>query len=103
MKNRSIQSGFTLLEVIVSLVILTIALTAIVTVGSNRAETLLELQQRNSALLVANNVLERYSIPSQALSPSIVWMYVSVMTMTLIMHKHNWWVSNGIDEKDLKY
>ena len=72
MKNSTSQSGFTLLEVIVSLVILTIALTAIVTVGSNRAETLIELQQRNSALLVANNILERYSIPSQAISPSTI-------------------------------
>lgn len=68
MKNSAIQAGFTLLEVIVSLVILTIALTAIVTIGSNRAETLLELQQRNSALLVANNILERYSALSQSIS-----------------------------------
>jgi general secretion pathway protein I len=54
------NKGFTLLEVIVSLVILTIALTAIISVGSNRAETLLELRERNWALIVANNVLEQY-------------------------------------------
>jgi len=54
------QSGFTLLEVVVSLVILTVALTAIITVGSNRAETLIELRERNRALQVANNVLEQY-------------------------------------------
>jgi len=53
-------SGFTLLEVIVSLVILTIALTAIITIGSTRAETLIELRERNRALIVANNVLEKY-------------------------------------------
>jgi len=54
------SSGFTLLEVIVSLVILTVALTAIITVGSNRAETLIELREKNRALIVANNVLQKY-------------------------------------------
>jgi len=65
--NRPFKSpkksfGFTLLEVIVSLVIVTVALTAIVTVGSNRAETLLELREKNRALIVANNVLQKYYI-----------------------------------------
>lgn len=58
-KNHK-SSGFTLLEVIVSLVILTVALTAIITVGSNRAETLIELREKNRALIVANNVLQKY-------------------------------------------
>ena len=58
MKRKTRNTGFTLLEVIVSLVILTVALTAIITVGSNRAETLIELRQQNRALMVANNVLE---------------------------------------------
>jgi len=60
MMKKANSSGFTLLEVIISLVILTIALTAIISVGSNRAETLLELRERNWALIVANNVLEKY-------------------------------------------
>ncbi len=60
-KNHK-STGFTLLEVIVSLVILTVALTAIISVGSTRAETLLELREKNRALLVANNVLEKYYI-----------------------------------------
>ncbi|MBL4772670.1 MAG: type II secretion system minor pseudopilin GspI [Alcanivoracaceae bacterium] len=60
MIQKAKKSGFTLLEVIVSLVILTIALTAIISVGSNRAETLLEIRERNWALIVANNVLEKY-------------------------------------------
>ncbi len=60
MKRKTRNTGFTLLEVIVSLVILTVALTAIITVGSNRAETLIELRQQNRALMVANNVLEHY-------------------------------------------
>ena len=62
-KNHK-SSGFTLLEVIVSLVILTVALTAIITVGSNRAETLIELREKNRALIVANNVLQKYSLES---------------------------------------
>ncbi|MCF6288807.1 MAG: type II secretion system minor pseudopilin GspI [Proteobacteria bacterium] len=60
MQRKINSKGFTLLEVIVSLVILTVALSAIITVGSTRAETLLELRERNRALLVANNILERY-------------------------------------------
>ena len=60
MKTKSKQSAFTLLEIIVSLALLTIALSAIITVGSNRAETLLELRDRNRALIVANNVLEGF-------------------------------------------
>lgn len=64
MLKRSNSKGFTLLEVIVSLVILTVALTAIITVGSTRAETLLELRERNRALLVANNILEKYYLES---------------------------------------
>jgi general secretion pathway protein I len=62
MIKRNNISGFTLLEVIVSLVILTVALTAIITVGSSRAETLIELRERNRALIVANNVLEEYTV-----------------------------------------
>ncbi|MFK8010847.1 MAG: type II secretion system minor pseudopilin GspI [Marinicellaceae bacterium] len=60
MKKKHKTNGFTLLEVIVSLVILTVALTAIITVGSNRAETLIELREKNRALMVANNVLLQY-------------------------------------------
>lgn len=52
--------GFTLLEVLVSLAVITITLSAIVTVSSNRAETLLEIRQRNQALIVADNVLEKF-------------------------------------------
>lgn len=60
MKTKNKSSGFTLLEVIISLVILTVALTAIISIGSTRAETLIELRERNRALIVANNVLEKY-------------------------------------------
>ena len=63
-KSSPHASGFTLLEVIVSLVILTVALTAIITVGSNRAETLIELREKNRALIVANNVLQKYYLES---------------------------------------
>lgn len=61
MKKINKSSGFTLLEVIVSLLILAVALSAIITVGSSRAGTLLELRERNRALIVANNVLEKYT------------------------------------------
>ncbi len=64
MKQTVKNSGFTLLEVLVSLMILTVALTAIVTIGSTRAETLIELQERNHALIVANNVLEDFYVKS---------------------------------------
>ena len=63
-KRQPHTYGFTLLEVIVSLVILTVALTAIITVGSNRAETLIELREKNRALIVANNVLQKYYLES---------------------------------------
>ncbi|MCB1604434.1 MAG: type II secretion system minor pseudopilin GspI [Xanthomonadales bacterium] len=68
MMNRKRQSGFTLMEVIVSLAILTISLSAIVTVNSNRAETLLEIRERNHAVLVANNVLEQYYLENNVAS-----------------------------------
>ncbi len=70
MKNRVKNAGFTLLEVIVSLVIVTTALTAIVSVGSNRAETLLELRERHWALIVANNVLEQYYL--EPVTPGVI-------------------------------
>ncbi len=60
MKANNKSKGFTLLEVIVSLAIITIALTAIISISSSRADTLIELRERNRALLVANNVLEKY-------------------------------------------
>lgn len=61
-KYRSM--GFTLLEVLVSLLVVSIGLTAIITVGSNRADTLLEIRERNQALIVADNVLDRYYLES---------------------------------------
>lgn len=66
------QSGFTLLEVIVSLVILTVALSAIIMVGSQRAETLIELREHNRALLVANNILEKYSDVKHPLNVGVI-------------------------------
>ena len=60
MKVKNKACGFTLIEVIVSLAIVTIALTAIISISSSRADTLIELQERNRALLVANNILEKY-------------------------------------------
>jgi general secretion pathway protein I len=71
MKNKTNNSGFTLLEVIVSLVILTVALTAIITVGSSRAETLIELRERNRALIVANNILEEYTDDSETITAGV--------------------------------
>ncbi len=61
MKSKHSNLGFTLFEVLISLLILTVALTAIITVGSRRAETLLQLREKNRALIIANNILENYS------------------------------------------
>jgi len=71
MKKIAKTAGFTLLEIIVSLVILTVALTAIIAVGSNRAETLIELRERNRALIVANNILENYTDVNEQISIGI--------------------------------
>jgi len=72
MKNRNKSSGFTLLEIMVSLLILTVALSAIITVGSSRAETLIELRKQNRALIVANNVLEKYTDVQQQISVGVI-------------------------------
>ncbi len=66
------QSGFTLLEIIVALALLTIALTAIVTVASTRAETLIQLREKNRALMVANNIMQRYTLSSQQVSVGVI-------------------------------
>ena len=57
MKNNN---GFTLLEVLVSLAILTISLTAMVSVTSQRADTLIELRDKNNALELAHSVLNDF-------------------------------------------
>jgi general secretion pathway protein I len=72
MNKQTKSAGFTLLEVIVSLLILTVALSAIITVGSTRAETILELKQRNRALLVADNVLKKYTDIAQQVSVGVI-------------------------------
>lgn len=72
MKRINKFAGFTLLEIMVSLLILTVALSAIITVGSSRAETLIELRLQNRALIVANNVLERYSDFQQQISVGVI-------------------------------
>ena len=72
MKKLNKSSGFTLLEVIVSLLILAVALSAIITVGSSRAETLLELRERNRALIVANNVLQKYTDLKEEISVGLI-------------------------------
>ncbi len=72
MVKSSKQSGFTLLEIIVALALLTIALTAIVTVASTRAETLIQLREKNRALIVANNILQRYTLSSQQVTVGII-------------------------------
>ena len=72
MIKPSKQSGFTLLEIIVALAILTIALSAIVTVGSTRAETLIQLRERNRALIVANNIMQRYTSDNQPISVGVI-------------------------------
>ena len=72
MKRINKFAGFTLLEIMVSLLILTVALSAIITVGSSRAETLIELRLQNRALIVANNVLERYTDFQQQISVGVI-------------------------------
>ena len=68
------QRGFTLLEVLVALALLSVALFSVVTVAAQRAETLHQLQKRQLALQVADNVLNAYlhhhgpSSPGQSLS-----------------------------------
>jgi len=52
--------GFTLLEVLVALAVLSVALFSVVTVAAQRAETLHQLQQRQLALQVADKVLNAY-------------------------------------------
>lgn len=52
--------GFTLLEVLVALAVLSVALFAVVMVAAQRAETLHELQKRQLALQVADGVLNEY-------------------------------------------
>lgn len=72
MKRINKLAGFTLLEIMVSLLILTVALSAIITVGSSRAETLIELRLQNRALIVANNVLEKYTDFQQQISVGVI-------------------------------
>ncbi len=72
MKRINKLAGFTLLEIMVSLLILTVALSAIITVGSSRAETLIELRLQNRALIVANNVLEKYTDFQQQVSVGVI-------------------------------
>lgn len=72
MKRINKFAGFTLLEIMVSLLILTVALSAIITVGSSRAETLIELRLQNRALIVANNVLEKYTDFQQQISIGVI-------------------------------
>lgn len=66
------QSGFTLLEIVVALAVLTIALTAIVSVGSRRAETLLNLREKSRALIVANNILQLYTSNTQPVTVGLI-------------------------------
>lgn len=52
--------GFTLLEVLVALAVLSVALFSVVHVAAQRAQTLHELQRRQLALQLADNVLNAY-------------------------------------------
>jgi type II secretion system protein I len=91
------QSGFTLLEILVSLALLTIALTAIITVGSSRAETLLTLREQGRALIVANNVLEEYYLKQ----PISVGVYDGQMENGSI--NWNWQISIQTTNNDYIY
>ncbi len=59
MRQRS-RCGFTLLEVLVALAVLSLALFAVVMAAAQRADTLHELQRRQYALEVADSVLNTY-------------------------------------------
>ena len=61
MKNRL---GFTLLEVLIALLLVSIALTALVQVGARRADTLIAVEEKNLAYQVAHSTLNRlYLLP----------------------------------------
>ena len=62
--------GFTLLEVLIALLLVSIALTALVQVGARRADTLIDLEQKNMAYMVAHSTLNQLYL--QALEPGIV-------------------------------
>ncbi|WP_395377113.1 type II secretion system minor pseudopilin GspI [Marinicella sp. W31] len=56
MKNNR---AFTLLEVLIALLLVSIALTALVQVGARRADTLIILEEKNLAYQVAHSTLNR--------------------------------------------
>ena len=58
MRTRA-QSGFTLLEVLIALVVVAVALLALSRAAATQVDTLAKLEERTYALWVADNVLTR--------------------------------------------
>ena len=66
---RAKQSGFTLLEVLMALVIVSVALVAVVQSSQNSATTLQQARDQSAALQVANQVLmQMYQRPTPVTS-----------------------------------
>ncbi len=87
-KNKHNQ-GFTLIEVLVALAIIAIALTAIIKASSSDIEDSIYLQNKNIAVILANNILSEAKLglispatnqPTKLLNTDLYWTLIKNTT-----------------------
>lgn len=100
MKYISKQQGFTLIEVLIALVILAIALTAIIKAVSNNTRNLIYLQDKTAAHWVAMNIYNEYALGLLTISPQL-----EPANGSTIMFNKDWYWSaqfNPLDDDTLQ-
>ena len=94
MRRATHQSGFTLLEVLVAVAVLALALTAIISGGSNAARAASLMRDKTLALWVAHNRLAEID-----LQPT--WVQVGSSSDDVQMGGEDWtWHANVIGTQD---
>ncbi len=83
------HSGFTLIEIMVALLVITIALGAVINTTTSSVETGAYLRDKTLALWVAQNFINDIVIEKK-------WPDTGVVKQSIIMNKKSWTVRNNI-------
>ncbi|MCP3851935.1 MAG: type II secretion system minor pseudopilin GspI [Gammaproteobacteria bacterium] len=87
--HRGAQSGFTLIEIIIALVVISVALGAVITTTGNSVKHGAHIKDKTIALWVAQNTIADIHIKKS-------WLATGVVNDNVTMAGQQWYIKNNI-------
>ena len=87
--QRFSQQGFTLIEIIIALVVISVALGAVIATAGNSVKHGSHIKEKTIALWVAQNAVTEITIKNN-------WLSVGVKSQDVTMSGQQWYIKNNI-------